>query len=165
MSLAVCLQQSYLHFLPFGDSWGVRSGTHPSACLPVRPHLSLSAKAFRGRPCKSVRQMGGRLFTCHLREAQATQSAAPNATCLNLVKPEWWINAAPCMAQILWRIPLYHVYLLPCSFRRTMHLLFIPGNKAGPWREHRLYAQTHRLTHRHAHKWASFCYWKVGNYG
>lgn len=27
-------------------------------------------------------------------------------------------------------------YLLPGSFRRTLHLLFIPWNKAGPWREH-----------------------------
>lgn len=55
------------------------------------------------------------------------------------------------------------VYLLPGSFRRTLHLLFIPWNKAGPWREHRLHTQTHSLSH--THKWASFCYWKVGNYG
>lgn len=82
-----------LTFLPFGDSWGVTSGTHPSACLCVHPHLSLPAKAFRGCPHKSVRQMGGRLFTCHLRDVQATQSAAHNAVCLNLAKPEWWINA------------------------------------------------------------------------
>lgn len=107
-----CLSPVKFHFFLFGDSWGVRmSGTHLSACLSVRPHLSLSAKAFRGCPHKSVRQMGGRLFTCHLRDAQATQSAAHNAVCLNLAKPEWWIDVTPYMAQILQRIPLYHACL------------------------------------------------------
>lgn len=43
------------------------------------------------------------------------------------------------------------VYLLLGSFRRTLHLLFIPWNKAGPWREHRLHAQTRCLTHTHTH--------------
>lgn len=43
------------------------------------------------------------------------------------------------------------VYLLLGSFRRTLHLLFIPWNKAGPWREHRLHAQTRCLTHTHIH--------------
>lgn len=85
------------------------SGTRPSVCLSVclyvHPHLSLFAKAFRGCPHKSVRQMGGRLFTCHLRDAQTTQSAAHNAACLNLMKPKWRIDAAPRTAQILWRIP------------------------------------------------------------
>lgn len=61
------------------------------------------------------------------------------------------------------------VYLLLGSFRRTLHLLFIPWNKAGRWQEHRLHTHTQKhcltYTHRHAHKWASFCCWKVGNYG
>lgn len=78
------------------------SGTRPSVCLSVRPHLSLSAKAFSGSPHKSVRQMGGRLFTCHLRDAQATQSAAPQCSVFEPFSrsPERRIDATPCVAQI-----------------------------------------------------------------
>lgn len=82
--------------------------------------------------------------------------------------PEWRIDATPRTAQILWRIPVC-VYLLLGSFRRTLHLLFIPWNKAGPWREHRVArADTPPRTHPYTHPCANgppSVAEKVGNYG
>lgn len=114
------------------------------ACLSIPTCLSLPKLSGASLTNLSGR-WGGWLFTCHLRDAQATQSVAHNAACLNPVKSKQRIDAATCTEQILWRISAYLpvcVYLLPGSFGKTLHLLFIPWNKAGPWQEQRLRTQT-----------------------
>lgn len=62
--VVLCRKTQPRRLLPSADSWEVTSGALLSACLSVQPHLSLFAKAFRSRPSKSVRQMGGRLLAC-----------------------------------------------------------------------------------------------------
>lgn len=118
-----------------GAEW--HSSFTRSVCLSIPTCLSLP-RLSGFCALKSVRQMGGRLFTCHLRDAQATQSAH-NAARLNpFVKAEWrkgkarprFSEASPPHPACL-RLPSARL-----PFRRTLHLLFIPWNKAGPWREH-----------------------------
>lgn len=124
------------------EGWWVAFILQP-VCLSIPTCLSLPKLSEAAHANLSGR-WGGRLFTCHLRDAQATQSAAYNTVCLNLVKPNR-CNATHSPDSL--KNPSVCVYLLPGSFRRTPHLLFIPWNKAGPWQEHRRHAQTYCFTH------------------
>lgn len=94
------------------DSWGVLSSTCPSVCLSVsvHPHLSLSAKAFRGCLHKSVRQMGGPAFCVSLEGHPGTKYAAPQCS----VSEPWETQienqcSETHAAKLLWTVPPYPV--------------------------------------------------------
>lgn len=113
--------------------------------------------------------MGGRLFTCHLRDAQAIQFAAHNAEfepcetrvenpCSAIHSPDSLKNpSVSCLSvsTFCWA-PLEEL----CIFYLSFEIRLDPDESIGCMHRHTL-----SPTHIHAHKWASFCYRKVGNYG
>ena len=133
-----------------GDEW------HSSFSLSVCPSPPVSlCQSFQWLPAQICQADGGPAFYMSLEGRPGNTICGPTMQCFwTLFEKPRTENRCDAMRgpdsseESLCILPVC-VYLLPGSFRRTLHLLFIPWNKAGPWREHRLHTQTHSLTHTH----------------
>lgn len=130
-------------------------------CLSIRTCLSLPKLSEAAHANLSGR-WGGRLFTCHLRDAQATQSAAYNTVCLNLVKPNR-CNAthSPDSLKNPSVLCLSVSTFCPAPseelriFYLSLEIRLDPDKNIGGMHRHTV---SHTYTHSHEQKWASFCY-------